>query len=113
MHKREVCPVVETARLIGRRWDLIVIRYLLEGPKHFAELRSVIPNVSSKSLSATLKQLTAKEIVVRKVNNGFPVSVEYSLTRKGKEIGPVVDAMRHWGDKWILTSSGTTTPRTK
>jgi DNA-binding HxlR family transcriptional regulator len=113
MHTREICPVVEAARLIGRRWDLIVIRYLLEGPKHFAELRTVIPNVSSKSLSATLKQLAAKGIVVRKVNSGFPVSVEYSLTRKGKEMGPVVDAMRHWGEKWILTRSGTMTNRTE
>ena len=113
MHKRKICPVVETARLIGRKWDLIVIRYLLEGPKRFAELRSIIPNVSSKSLSATLKELAAKEIVVRKVDNGFPVSVEYSLTRKGKEMGPVIDAMRHWGEKWILLRSGTITARAK
>jgi DNA-binding HxlR family transcriptional regulator len=101
MHKREICPVVETARLIGRKWDLIVIRYLVDGPKRFAELRSLIPDVSSKSLSATLKQLAAIGIVTRRVNNGFPVAVEYSLTQKGKEMDVVVDAMRHWGNKWV------------
>jgi DNA-binding HxlR family transcriptional regulator len=103
MFRKEICPVVETARLIGGKWDLIVIRYLTEGPKRFAELRSIVPGLSSRSLSTTLKQLAAKGIVARKVNNGFPVSVEYSLTRKGKEMGPLVDAMRHWGEKWILT----------
>jgi len=105
MPRKEICPVVETARLVGRKWDLIVIRYLLEGPRRFAELRSIIPDVSSKSLSATLKLLAAKGIVLRKVNNGFPLSVEYSLTRKGKEMGVVVEAMRHWGEKWILAHS--------
>lgn len=105
MPRREICPVVETARLIDGKWDLIVIRYLTEGPKHFAELKSTIPDLSSKSLSTTLKQLAAKGIVARKVNNGFPVSVEYSLTRKGREMEAVIDAMRHWGEKWILTHS--------
>jgi DNA-binding HxlR family transcriptional regulator len=105
MPRAKICPVVETARLIGGKWDLIVIRYLTEGPKRFAELKSTIPGLSSRSLSSTLKQLAAKGIVARKVNNGFPVSVEYSLTRKGKEMGPLVDAMRHWGEKWILAHS--------
>jgi len=105
MPKREICPVVETARLVDGKWDLIIIRYLTEGPKRFAELRSIIPDLSSRSLSTALKRLASKGIVARKVNNGFPVSVEYSLTRKGKEMGPVIDAMRHWGEKWILTRS--------
>ena len=103
MSRKEICPVVETARLIGGKWDLIVIRYLTEGPKRFAELKSIVPGLSSRSLSTTLKQLAAKGVVERKVNSGFPVSVEYSLTRKGKDMGPLVDAMRRWGEKWLLT----------
>jgi DNA-binding HxlR family transcriptional regulator len=55
MATKELCPIVETARLVGRKPDLIVIRYLLEGPKRFADLKASIPEVSSKSLTATLK----------------------------------------------------------
>ena len=100
MHKSELCPVVETARLIGRKWDLIVIRYLLDGPKRFADLKTSIPDVSSKSLSATLKELGRKGMVAREVNSGFPIAVVYSLTKKGREMGDIIDAMRHWGERW-------------
>lgn len=102
MARRELCPVVETARLIGRKWDLIVIRFLLEGPKRFAELKVSMPDVSSKSLSATLKELGVKGMVDRTVNSGFPVAVVYSLTQKGREMGDIIDAMRHWGERWAL-----------
>jgi len=102
MSKRELCPVVETARLVGRKWDLIVIRYLLDGPKRFADLKTSIPDVSSKSLSATLKELSQKGMVDRKVDSSFPIAVNYSLTKKGREMGDIVEAMRHWGERWAL-----------
>ena len=101
MPRRTICPICETARLLGGKWDIMVIRYLLEGPKRFTELREVLPDVSSKSLSATLKQLDAKGIVVRKVNAGFPISVVYSLTQKGREMKSMIKAMRKWGEKWV------------
>ena len=102
MGRKELCPIVETARLVSGKWDLIVIRYLLEGPRRFAELKAQIPEVSSKSLSATLKQLNGKGMVDRKVDSGFPVAVVYSLTRKGHEMSRIIDAMRHWGEKWAV-----------
>jgi DNA-binding HxlR family transcriptional regulator len=102
MSKREICPVCETARLLGKKWEIMVIRYLLEGPKRFAELKAAIPEVSSKSLSATLKQLAADGMIQRQVNSTFPISVEYSLTKKGREMKNVIEAMRHWGEKWVL-----------
>jgi DNA-binding HxlR family transcriptional regulator len=102
MTKNEMCPIVETARLVGRKWDLIVIRYLMDGPKRFAELKLNIPDISSKSLSSTLKQLTAMRMVERKVESGFPISVIYTLTKKGLEMNGIIEAMRHWGQKWAL-----------
>jgi DNA-binding HxlR family transcriptional regulator len=105
MPKTKICPVCETARLLGSKWDVMVIRHLLEGPKRFAELKEVIPEVSSKSLSATLKQLAAKGMIQRQVNSTFPISVVYSLTQKGHEFKNVIEAMRHWGEKWVLTKS--------
>lgn len=101
-----LCPVVETARLVGRKWDLIVIRYLLDGPKRFVELKTEIPEVSSKSLSATLKQLNSKGMIDRKVESTFPVSVVYSLTKMGREMGDVIEAMKAWGEKWAVPNAG-------
>jgi DNA-binding HxlR family transcriptional regulator len=101
MPKKQACPICETLRLLGGKWDIMVIRYLLEGPKRFAELKEAIPDLSSKSLSVTLKQLIAKGMIVREVNSDFPVSVVYSLTQKGTEMKAVITAMRDWGKKWV------------
>jgi DNA-binding HxlR family transcriptional regulator len=101
MPRKAICAICETARLLGGKWDIMVIRYLLEGPKRFTELREMIPDISSKSLSATLKQLDAKGIVVRTVTAGFPISVAYSLTKKGQEMKGMIEAMRRWGEKWV------------
>jgi DNA-binding HxlR family transcriptional regulator len=101
MPKKRACPICETLRLLGGKWDIMVIRYLLEGPKHFAELKEAIPDLSGKSLSVTLKLLIAKEMIMREVSSGFPVSVVYSLTQKGADMKAVITAMREWGEKWI------------
>ena len=101
MPKKKACPICETLRLLGGKWDIMIIRYLLEGSKRFAELKEAIPDLSSKSLSVTLKQLIAKGMIIREVNSDFPVSVVYSLTQKGAEMKPVIKAIREWGEKWI------------
>jgi DNA-binding HxlR family transcriptional regulator len=101
MPRRRPCPICETVRLLNGKWDLMVIRYLLEGPKRFAELKAAIPDLSSKSLSATLKQLLAKGMIIRKVNTSYPISVVYSLTAKGHDMKAIVEALRHWGEKWL------------
>jgi DNA-binding HxlR family transcriptional regulator len=113
LRTRENCPVVETAHVVGAKWDLIVIRYLLEGPKCFAELKEVVQGISSKSLSATLKQLAVKGIVERQVKTGFPISVVYSLTRKGHDMADIIDAMRQWGNRWLLKPSNKAHPSRK
>jgi len=102
MDKRELCPVVETARLMEGKWDLIVIRYLMDRPRRFADLKAAMSAVSSKSLSLALRQLARKGLVERRVNAGFPVTVEYSLTKKGREMRSIIEAMRRWGRKWAL-----------
>jgi DNA-binding HxlR family transcriptional regulator len=101
MTRKKSCPICETLRLLNGKWDLMVIRYLVEGPKRFAELKASIPDLSSKSLSATLKQLNAKGMIVRDVNSSYPISVVYSLTAKGDDMKDIVEALRQWGKKWL------------
>ena len=56
---------------------------------------------STKSLSDTLKSLENDGIIERKVYPTTPVTVEYSLTEKGKDFEPVFYEMRNWGAKWL------------
>jgi DNA-binding HxlR family transcriptional regulator len=103
MHnKKEFCPIVETANLIGKKWTLVVIRYLMDGPKRFNELKRSMQSISSKTLSLALSDLEMKGIINRKVHTGSPIGVEYSLTEKGKDFVHVLEAMKDWGEKWLL-----------
>lgn len=98
----EVCGAVESARKIGNQWRLIVVRYLLEGPMRFSELQKRACAVDPKTLSRVLKYLTKEGIVRREVLGTEPFSVRYSLTRKGEEISPIMQALKAWGDAWVL-----------
>ena len=56
---------------------------------------------SAKSLTDTLKLLEANEIIIRTVQPTMPVTVEYSLTEKGRDFEGVFYEMRKWGAKWL------------
>ncbi len=99
----ELCPIVEAIKRISGMWKLVVVRYLLEGPMGFNELLRRIDGISSKTLSATLKQLQKEGIVRREILSTQPFSVKYYLTEKGEELKPVIEALRYWGEKWIKT----------
>lgn len=102
INKKEFCPIVETANLIGKKWTLVVIRYLMDGPKRFNELKRTIRDISSKTLSLTLSDLEGKGIVDRRVHTDSPIGVEYALTQKGEDLVLVLKAMKSWGEKWLL-----------
>ena len=101
--KGDICPIVETIKLIGGKWELTIIRYLSENPMRFNELLRSADGISSRTLSRILKTLMENGIVKREVVSIQPVIVLYSLTRQGSEIKPVIDAIRDWGERNIKT----------
>mgnify|MGYP001770830704 FL=1 len=98
----QLCPIVESIKVIGSMWRLIVVRYLMEGEKGFNELLRSSPGLHAKTLSRTLKQLEAQGIVERLVVSTRPFSVRYRLTPKGEALRPVFEALREWGRAWLL-----------
>ncbi|WP_300540703.1 helix-turn-helix domain-containing protein [Maricaulis sp.] len=87
------CPVNECMRLLGGAWTPYVIWHLSGGPRRFSELENDIPPISAKVLSARLKELVAKGVVMRTVQPTSPPSVEYSLSELGRELLPVIEAI--------------------
>jgi DNA-binding HxlR family transcriptional regulator len=88
------------AEILGRRWTPQVIRVLLYGPARFGELRERVPGISDNLLSERLKQLEAEGIVLRTVQGGRPVLIEYSLTESGSALGKVIDALGEWAERY-------------
>lgn len=98
----DVCPIVATMKMLGNEWNMIAIRYLHDGPMRFNQLKRTMDDVSSKTLSRTLKYLAREGIVERRVLGTAPVSVEYSLTPSGKELSEALHELKSWGKKWLL-----------
>ena len=94
------CPVARTLDLIGERWTILLLRdLLLHGPRRFQDFQSSLAGVAPNTLSSRLKAMEANGLVRRTLYNERPPRLEYSLTDKGKSLGPVVKAMRDWGTR--------------
>lgn len=87
-------------QIFGSKWAFLVMGELHSGPKRFNQINKSI-GCSTKSLSDTLKSLEANGIITRDVQATIPVTVEYSLTEKGKDFEHVFFEMRKWGEKWL------------
>jgi DNA-binding HxlR family transcriptional regulator len=86
--------------LIGKRWTGAILLVLMDGPCHFSQIRDLVPEISDRLLSERLKELEAEAIVERRVIEGAPVRVEYSLTEKGEALEPVVRQLKAWAHEW-------------
>src|SRR5918911_5740220 len=82
--------------LVGKRWTGAILLVLMDGPLHFSGIRQLVPELSDRLLSERLKELEGEGIVERKVLDGSPVRVEYSLTEKGLALEPAVRAIKQW-----------------
>lgn len=91
------CPVAVMTQIIGTRWKILIIKYLLEGTKRFKELRQLIP-CSQQVLTVNLRELEADGIISRKVYAQVPPKVEYSATEIGLALKNVIDDMIVWGE---------------
>jgi DNA-binding HxlR family transcriptional regulator len=58
-----------------------------------------LSGVAPNTLSARLKAMEENGLVQRRLYNEHPPRLEYVLTDKGKSLGPVVQALRDWGNK--------------
>ena len=89
------------SELIGRRWTGAIIFLLLKQPCRFATLRDAIPGITDRMLSERLHELEQEGLVDRTVVPDTPVRVEYSLTKKGRELAHAIDAISGWAEKWM------------
>ncbi len=89
-----------TLSLISGKYKMTILYALMEfGVVRFNELKRYIGGISFKTLSITLKELEADQLVHREEYPQIPPKVEYSLTERGKSLIPILDGMCEWGEK--------------
>ena len=84
----------------GNKWALLVVLVLSENHNcRFNSLTRLIPDISARVLSSTLKTLEADGLVARKVYSEVPPKVEYSLTETGESLVPIILELTAWAQK--------------
>jgi DNA-binding HxlR family transcriptional regulator len=91
------CPIEITLSALRGRWTTLVIRELLRGDRTFSELGRALPALSDKVLAERLAHLADAGVVHRHRQTGWPPRVRYSLTERGRSLGPVLQALWDWG----------------
>lgn len=98
---KQFCPVAMAAEVLCNRWTVVVLRELVSGSTRFNELRRGVPRMSPALLSKRLKDLEEAGIVRRVASQTEPGVLEYHLTKSGRDLKPVVEAIGIWGQRWV------------
>jgi DNA-binding HxlR family transcriptional regulator len=100
MEEREYCPTVDATQMLTKRWTVLLIKKLLEGPQRFSEMEGSLL-ISGRILSERLRELEMEELIKRHVYPDIPVRVEYELTNKGRAMKPIIQEIEIWARAWV------------
>lgn len=94
------CPVARALDKIGERWTILILRDLfLFGPRRFRQFERSLRGIGPNTLSARLQRLEDAGIVSREFYSEHPPRAEYGLTEKGRDLWPVLAALKAWGER--------------
>ena len=100
----EFCPVARSVEVIGDRWSLLIVRDIMDGLHRFGDLQRSL-NVARNILSDRLHKLIAAEILQTRAASDGTSYQEYILTNKGKQLFPIVVALRQWGEQFLFENN--------
>lgn len=98
---RSPCPVASGLDIFGDKWTLLVVRDLFVGKKTYGDFQGSPEGIPTNILADRLRRLLEYGIVEKRPYQMRPVRYEYVLTEKGRDLGPVLKAMVHWGERHI------------
>jgi DNA-binding HxlR family transcriptional regulator len=93
------CPIEDAMRLLSGRWRTLLIYYLSSGAKRFSELRRDNPKISQRILTLELRTLETAGVISRTVYRGRVANVQYELTKAGRKLLPLIDALGDWWEE--------------
>ena len=91
------CPVSNALKIIDGKWRLQIINEVGTEKRRFGEMKRLIPDISEKMLIQELKNLVSFGILKRKAYKEIPPRVEYSLTKFGMEVLPIIEQIKSFG----------------
>lgn len=95
------CPIEVTLDLVGGKYKVMILYYLMDGVLRYNELTRRIPKATPKMLTQQLRELESSNLIERVVYPVVPPKVEYSLSETGKSLIPVLQIMGTWGEEYL------------
>lgn len=92
---------LSAADLVRDRWVLKIVEELMRGDAAFLEIRTAL-GIASNILADRLKMMTAHGLIERHESAEDQRLRCYSLTAKGRDLQPVVAAIRDWSKRHAL-----------
>lgn len=81
---------------VGDKWSLLLIGVLEEGPMRFTDLLRIVPGISRRMLTVTLRALERDGLVTRTIHPEIPPRVEYAATALGVTLQEPVLQLAAW-----------------
>jgi DNA-binding HxlR family transcriptional regulator len=103
MYQRKIpielnCGLDLVREVIYGKWKIHLIYFISQGYKRPGDLQRRIPGATRRVLNVQLNQLEGHGLIAKKIYAELPPRVEYSLTKLGNSVLPVVNALGKWGD---------------
>lgn len=95
----ENCPVRGVIDSVGDKWSVLIMLHLSHGSQRFSGLRRLIPDISQRVLTATLRKLEREGLIWRTVNPTIPPQVTYGLTELGRSLVGYFAALAGWANE--------------
>ncbi|HSB57298.1 MAG TPA: helix-turn-helix domain-containing protein [Nitrosopumilaceae archaeon] len=100
----KACPIDNTFKMIGKKFTIHILRNMTKlGQTRFNEFLSSVEGINPKTLSARLREMEKNGIIEKKIHPGPPIKVEYTITKKGLGLTPVLEAMASFSMKFCAT----------
>ncbi len=88
-------------KIFGDAWNLSIVRVLSETTQRFNELQRNLGNISPTTLTDRLKKLENYGLIIQEKQTVDQLSVIYSLTKKGKKMLPILEAIESFSKKFL------------
>lgn len=97
------CPLEIVHDIIKGKWKTIILYQMKDGPKGLSELEHEIEGITQKMLLEQLRELIQFGLVEKKIFEGYPLRVEYSITeRRGRKMLEAITIMQMIGIDYML-----------
>ncbi|MEL6372934.1 MAG: helix-turn-helix domain-containing protein [Pseudomonadota bacterium] len=95
----DICPVRHVLKGIADKWTILILAGLKAGTQRFSDLKRLVPDVSQRMLTQTLRKLERDGYVTREVTPSIPPRVDYELTPLGRSLIAQLVPLARWAEE--------------